>query len=73
MNSYVDLTRPVPVFVDIGIALHCGCYLSTESWELQSSAVNRKILLTISMAIALAKATAVLGSDDCVPVVSRTP
>jgi hypothetical protein len=22
--------------VDIGIALRCGCYLSTESWELQA-------------------------------------
>ena len=34
MNSYVGRTRPARVCVDIGIALRCGCYLSTESWEL---------------------------------------
>lgn len=34
MNSYVYRTRLVSVFVDMSIALRCGCYLSTESWEL---------------------------------------
>ena len=40
MNSYVDRTRPALVFVDIGIRLRCGYYLSTESWELHPTALG---------------------------------
>ena len=36
MKAEVARTRPVRGFVDIGIALRCGCYLSTESWEIHA-------------------------------------
>jgi hypothetical protein len=44
MNSYVDRTRLVLLCVDIGIALRGECYLSTESWELQTQGLGNELI-----------------------------
>jgi hypothetical protein len=51
MKSYVDRTRPVLVFVDMGIDVRCGYYLSTESWEFHRATVAQSGHLGRSAAI----------------------